>query len=228
MSTHSEKGLDVQYTLSAEPVATSYEQDVAQRMMDDEKDITSLNRAISENNASLCQEIVSESRKTECQEAILARELTRSGTVSDCQKLTIATLRNGCVSATLQSSALHSLDQSLCSEITDTIQAQYCRELVDQQLLVQMTQSGTISQEGCSRLTDKYKQECMDSITQVDDSITLQQAISSENLEACKTLSDEALQFTCFDTILLKQALKSGDKNLCDYVRDETKKNTCL
>ena len=228
MATYSEEGLDVQYTLSAEPVATSYEQDVAQRMMDDEKDITSLNRAISENNASLCQEIVSGSRKTECQEAILARELTLSGTVSDCQKLTIATLRNGCVSATLQSSALRSLDHSLCSEITDTIQAQYCRELVDQQLLVQMTRSGTISQEGCSRLTDKYKQECMDSITQVDDSVTLQQAISSENLEACKTLSEEALQFTCFDTILLKQALKSGDKNLCDYVRDETKKNTCL
>lgn len=68
----------------------------------------------------------------------------------------------------------------------------------------------------------------MESIKQLDDSAVLQKAISEENLDTCKLLSTEELQFTCFDTILLKQALKSRDKNLCDYVRDEGKKDTCL
>lgn len=101
-------------------------------------------------------------------------------------------------------------------------------ELVDQKILASLIQNNTATTDTCNKLIDPYKSQCLESIKQVDDSAVLQKAVSEENLEVCKSLSSEELQFTCFDTILLKQALKSGDKNLCDYVRDEGKKNTCL
>lgn len=108
------------------------------------------------------------------------------------------------------------------------MQASYCGELVDQKLLVQFIETNTVSPDTCGRLSDKYKAQCLMAVKQTDDSTILQNAIAQENLDACKPLSTEDLQITCFDTILLKQALKSGDKNLCDFVRDEGKKTTCL
>lgn len=220
--------VDIAYTISSEIATPTYESTILETVQSDQNDIELMNRAKSENNSAICDIIISESRKIECRESLTALTITASGTLEDCQTLTLATIRNNCTSAVVQSTAMSTLDKSLCSQLTDTAQSEYCRELVDQKVLVSMVSSNTVSESSCATLWEKYKAECMDSIKQVDDSTLLQKATSEEDLDTCKLLSTEEFQFACFDTILLKQALKSGDKNLCDYVRDETKKNTCI
>jgi len=221
--------MDINYTISTDlPAAPTYADTVIENIRLEDRDIENMNRALSENSIALCEEIQSQSSKTVCNETLNARNISTDWKIEDCQSLTLPDIRTNCISVTVQSSALKLLDRSICSQITDPMQSKYCIELVDKKILSQLIEDNTASIDTCSELTDEYKSECLSAVKQGDDSSILRSAISDENLEACKKLSTEDLQFNCFDTILLKQALKSWDKNLCDYVRDSAKKTTCL
>lgn len=120
------------------------------------------------------------------------------------------------------------MNKSLCNSITDTIQVQYCRDSIDERILKSLIETKTATPENCNALESKYRESCLTAVVRVDDNAILQDAIKDDNLDTCKSLSTEDLQFTCFDTILLKRALTSKDKNLCDLIRDTTKKASCV
>lgn len=146
------KTVDIAYTISSEVSVPTYENTVTQVIESEQKDIELMNQAASENNANICNMITMDSRKTECYETLSARAITASGTVQDCQRITLATLRDNCISVVVQSDAMRALDKSLCSQIADATQSQYCGELVDQRSLAQMIDSNTASEATCSNL----------------------------------------------------------------------------
>jgi hypothetical protein len=120
------------------------------------------------------------------------------------------------------------MDKSLCSTIQDEQQAQYCRESIDEKILATLVETKTATEEGCTKLEKKYQDACIATIVRNDDNAIMNTAVGTDDIDACKKISEEQLKFVCFDTILLKRALVSKDKNLCDYVKDETKKSTCI
>ena len=166
--------------------------------------------------------------QVQCSESLLARELASSGTLADCQSITRTDIRSACESTLSQKEALSTMNKVLCNNIGESTQSQYCREAIDERVLMSLMETQTATPEKCRQLEEKHQSTCLASIVVKDDNSILQNAVQNDSLEDCKKLSTEELQYTCFDTILLKRALASKDKNLCDYVRDETKKTTCV
>lgn len=187
-----------------------------------------MNHALSQRDPQICETITAEDMKIECSETLRAQELAQSGAIEDCQTLTRSDIRLRCQSTLAQDAALIAMDKFLCDVISDEVQAQYCRENIDEQKLVNLIETKTATDKSCKSLELKYQDSCVAAIARVDDNSILQSAVTDDNLEACQKLSTDELQYVCFDTILLKRALSSGDKNLCDYVRDETKKASCV
>lgn len=219
--------IDVQYTLSAEMPAT-YEEVVQDQVQEDTNNIILMNRALTESDAGVCQGITSPDMQLQCRESLFARELSSSGTLADCQILTLSDIRATCESALSQKEALTSMDKSLCSAIRDEGQSQYCREAIDEKRLINLLETKTATPSICQSLETVHQSACLDSITVSDDNGILQRAVQEDNLEVCKQLSTQDLQYICYDTILLKRALVKKDTGLCDYVRDATKKATCM
>ncbi len=187
-----------------------------------------MNRAMSESDSSLCMAIRDTSLALECRESLLSLGFTQSGTVADCQILTLSDIRDRCQSTIAQNTALSAMDKALCGGITTPTQQAYCREEIDARVLANLIETKTATEANCTSLETKHQEAYLASIVRIDDNTILQEAISTDTLELCKTLSTEDLRYTCFDAILMKRALVSGDKNNCDYLHDETKKATCL
>lgn len=120
------------------------------------------------------------------------------------------------------------MDKSLCMQITSEAQQLYCREEIDARVLTSLIETQTATSTNCASLEAKHREVCLASIVRIDDNAILQDAVRTDDLEACQQLSTEDLKYICFDTILMKRALISGDKNNCDYLHDEAKKATCL
>ena len=120
------------------------------------------------------------------------------------------------------------MDKSLCTQITSEAQQLYCREEIDARVLTSLIETETATSTNCASLEAKHREACLASIVRIDDNAILQDAVRTDDLEACQQLSTEDLKYICFDTILMKRALISGDKNNCDYLHDEGKKATCI
>jgi hypothetical protein len=224
---HAPWSADIAYTISSEVPAT-YQESIDQKRDDHAHDIELMNRAMSESDSSLCMAIRDTSLALECRESLLSLGFTQSGTVADCQILTLSDIRDRCQSTIAQNTALSAMDKTLCGGITTPTQQAYCREEIDARVLANLIETKTATEANCTSLETKHQEACLASIVRIDDNTILQEAISTDTLELCKTLSTEDLRYTCFDAILMKRALVSGDKNNCDYLHDETKKATCL
>jgi hypothetical protein len=218
---------DVIYTISAEAPMT-YQQSIEQKRTTHTHDIELQNRAMSEQNLTLCASITDTVMQLDCSESVQAVLYTQSGTIEDCQMLTLTGVRDRCSATLAQSTAFARMDKTLCAKIETPSQQLYCREEIDSRVLASLIETHTVTETTCASLEAKYHDSCLSSIARIDDNAILQDAISTDALELCKKLSTENLRYTCFDAILMKRALVSGDKNNCDYLHDEVKKATCL
>jgi hypothetical protein len=218
---------DVAYTIRAEAPAT-YQESIDQQRTDHAHDIDLQNRAMSEQNLTLCASIIDPTMQLDCSESVQAVIYTQSGTLEDCQMLTLTGIRDRCSATLAQSSAFARMDKTLCAKIETPTQQLYCREEIDARVLASLIETKSATEATCTTLEAKYQQDCLSSIARIDDNAILQDAIRTDALELCKKLSTEDLRYTCFDAILMKRALISGDKNNCDYLHDEDKKATCL
>ncbi len=120
------------------------------------------------------------------------------------------------------------MNKTLCGELSDTDQAQYCREEIDEMVVANLIESKTATQSSCTQLEKKYQEACLASVARVDDKSILDSALATDNLEKCQSLSTEELQVACFDSVLLKRALANGDKSVCELIRDTAKQDACL
>jgi hypothetical protein len=199
-----------------------------QKRDDHMHDIEMANRAMSEQNLTLCASITDTAMQLDCSESVQAVLYTQSGTLEDCQMLTLTGVRDRCSATLAQTTAFARMDKALCAKISIPSQELYCREEIDSRVLASLIETQTATEANCASLEAKYRDSCLASIARIDDNATLQEAIRTDALELCKKLSTEDLRYTCFDAILMKRALVSGDKNNCDYLHDEEKKATCL
>jgi hypothetical protein len=218
---------DVAYTISAE-APTTYQDSIEQQRTDHAHDIDLQNRAMSEQNLTLCASIIDPTMQLDCSESVQAVIYTQSGTLEDCQTLTLTGVRDRCSATLAQTTAFARMDKTFCAKIETPSQQLYCREEIDARVLTTLIETKTATSENCATLEEKHRDACLASIARIDDNAILQDAISTDTLELCKKLSTEDLRYTCFDAILMKRALISGDKNNCDYLHDEAKKTTCL
>ncbi len=227
MGTKSTTTGDISYTISAEAPST-YQESIEQKRDDHARDIEMMNRAMSEQNLTLCASITDPTLQLDCSESVQAVIYTQSGILEDCQMLTLTGVRDRCSATLAQSAAFSRMDKTLCAKITSETQQLYCREEIDARVLANLIETQSATESSCASLEAKHREPCLAAIARVDDNSILQEAVSTDTLELCKKLSTEELKYTCFDAILMKRALISGDKNNCDYLHDEAKKTTCL
>jgi hypothetical protein len=83
---------DVSYTISREAPNT-YDDTITQQIQENEKNIELLNRAMQEQDTSLCDAILSPEQKKVCQESVQSSLYALSGSLTDCKNLTLADIR---------------------------------------------------------------------------------------------------------------------------------------
>lgn len=219
----------VEYTVSAEvETPQTYEEVKEDTLANQEQDIAVFNDAVTKKDRTLCDGISDILKKTECNETIILSEISAIGTLDDCGTLTLEPTKTQCQATLTQKEAVRTMNKTLCGELSDTDQAQYCREEIDEMVVANLIESKTATQSSCTQLEKKYQEACLASVARVDDKSILDSALATDNLEKCQSLSTEELQVACFDSVLLKRALANGDKSVCELIRDTAKQDACL
>ncbi len=206
----------------------SYQALEAQKRDEAQKNATTYNTAIREQNIQLCESIIDEEKKNGCKDNILLIQAGKTNNLEHCSQLTNSWVAVKCRDTIMQNLATKQGDKSLCKNISDTTLQKNCESFVDESNLRIMMESGTLSENGCRNLSTEHQTSCFDALGKKNDANAYAKALASENLIYCSIINDMELKNTCSDSILMKQAISTNNKALCEKIVDTAKKSYCL
>lgn len=221
------KTLLLDFTVEKQEVKPSYEETLAEQKKQAENDILFANQARDTRDTRLCEKIASTESRAECQENLVILSAIDTKNPELCNSVTNTGSRAECHDTIGQRAAIEAKNTSLCTSLSTESKKTYCQETIEKDLLKNILESGTASEEVCSILITEAKQSCMDVVVNKSNEALLQNALATDTRETCESLTAGELRDYCYDTITLKQALTSRDASLCDGIKNSDKKSQC-
>lgn len=166
--------------------------------------------------------------KDDCMDQIRINEIKKTEKISDCTTLRNTERVKLCKDIVAESTALSTLNASICEYIQDATTKKRCLENIDAKKYENIIATKSYSEATCSELSGTFKSECLKMISTVDAEEAYYRAIKSGKIELCSLVTNERLYQNCRDTILGDVAIAQNSENFCMSILDQEKKNSCF
>ncbi len=196
---------DISY--SVEKNKDSYSQKTINDQKQREQDSDIYNRAISEKNSTICQQIIESTMKVACEEMLMAINAVEKNDISLCSTIKNQEILAQCKDRLALKLAEEKQDSKICKSITQTGSRQYCQESIDEKRLNVALENGTIDSAFCKTLESKSGAICNETLAQKEAQKTYTKAVQNGNSASCDLIPVESERTLCLDTLALRKAV---------------------
>ncbi len=191
-----------------------------------EIDIISLNSAGETGKKELCDEVVDHELKIQCIDNSYAARASIDNNPDLCGKITDIVWKNKCLDNYYYENALKIQDYNLCKKIIDTNLRENCTSSIIFAKIEDPSFKWTIGI--CDELNWDNKTYCQNKFTIQDSKAILTKAMSTMDVNLCKTITDTNIKNKCSDVINFKLALSTKDKSKCSLIIDPSMQKQCV